>query len=102
MGDVGGWRERIADRLTGLREFPAPGDPRAPVTLQVRQGDDGEQVVVLWVTRDVLEAEGLTPLAVRASSERPMWLDVDTDIMGAAVVPLGSVEVRVLPAADGG
>jgi hypothetical protein len=101
MGDAGGWRERFIDRVTGPRRFPAPGDPQAPVTLQVRQSDDGEQIVVLWVIREVLEAEGLTPLAVRAASERPMWLDVDTDIMGAAVV-LGSVEVRVLPAADEG
>ena len=27
---------------------------------------------------------------------RPRWLDVDTDVMGAAVVPLSSAEVRVL------
>jgi hypothetical protein len=35
-------------------------------------------------------------MTLTASEARPMWLDMNTDIMGAAVVPLSSVEVRVL------
>ncbi|MGY1748516.1 hypothetical protein [Modestobacter sp. SYSU DS0511] len=64
--------------------------------MQVRQGPDGSQAVVLWVARDVLESEHLAPMRLTASGDRPMWLDVDTDVMGAAAVPLSSVEVRVL------
>ena len=55
---------------------------------------------MLWVARDVFESEHLAPLRLTASQERPMWLDVNTDIMGAAVVPLSSVEVRVLDAGE--
>jgi hypothetical protein len=85
-----GWLLRAGD------PYPPPGEPRPPVTLQVRQGPDESQAVVLWVARDVFESEQLAPMTLRASEDRPMWLDVDTDIMGAAVVPLSSVEVRVL------
>ena len=51
---------------------------------------------MLWVARDVFESEHLAPMRLTASEDRPMWLGVDTDVMGAAVVPLSSVEVRVL------
>lgn len=63
--------------------------------LQVRQGPDGAQVVTLWVTPEVADREGLQPAVVPHQPERPMFLDVDTDIMGAAVVPLHSFEVRL-------
>ncbi|WP_347059461.1 hypothetical protein ABC795_03270 [Blastococcus sp. HT6-30] len=51
---------------------------------------------MVWVSRDVFESEHLAPMTLTASEARPMWLDVNTDIMGAAVVPLSSVEVRIL------
>ena len=89
--------------------FRKPGLPQPPVTLEVRQGTDGAQVVILWVTREVAAEEGLGPLHLPHRPERPMHLDVDTDIMGAAVVPLESFQIRYLdeadavpPAADGG
>ncbi len=75
--------------------YRTPADPQPPVTLQVRQGSDGAQVVTLWVTREVADHEGLLPTGVPHRPERPMFLDVDTDIMGAAVVPLESFEVRL-------
>jgi hypothetical protein len=93
--------ERLVDRLVRAGDpYPPPGEPRPPATLQVRQGPDDSQAVVLWVARDVLEAAHLAPVALTASEDRPMWLDVSTDIMGAAVVPLSSVEVRVLDPAS--
>lgn len=76
--------------------FRQPGLPQPPATLEVRQGEDGAQVVVLWVTRAVAAQEGVVPLRLRHRPERPMHLDVDTDIMGAAVVELQSFEVRYL------
>lgn len=76
--------------------FGKPGRPQPPVTLEVRQGVDGAQVVVLWVTPEVAAREGLVLLRLPQRPERPMHLDVDTDIMGAAVVPLESFEIRYL------
>lgn len=80
---------------TASNGYPPPADPKPPVTLQVRQGPDGAQVVTLWVTREVADREGLLPTVVPHRPERPMFLDVNTDIMGAAVVPLQSFEVRL-------
>ena len=77
-------------------DYPPPAHPKPPVTLQVRQGPEDAQVVTLWVTREVAEREGLLLKGLPHRRDRPMFLDVDTDIMGAAVVPLSSVEVRVL------
>ena len=76
--------------------YPPPASPQPPVTLQVRQGAEGAQVVTLWVTREVADREGLALTGVPHRPERPMFLDVDTDVMGAAVVPLRSFDVRLL------
>ena len=89
------WLAR-ATRLGADAVSKPPSEPQPPVTLQVRQGADGTQVVVLWVTREVADREGLALQAVPHRPERPMFLDVDTDIMGAAVVPLQSFQVRLL------
>ncbi len=42
------------------------------------------------------ESEGLAAKLVPHRPERQTFLDVDTDIMGAAVVPLESFELRLL------
>ncbi len=81
------------DRYDNL--YPAPATPRPPVTLQVRQGRHGGQVVTLWVSPALEQAGALRVRPLVADAERPMWLDVDTDIMGAAVVPLETFEVRI-------
>ncbi len=75
--------------------YPKPGSPQRPVTLQVRQGEDGAQVVTLWLTRELAEAAGLSVESLRVRTDHAMYLDVDTDIMGAAVVPLASFELRL-------
>lgn len=116
MGRFRAWFDKRAEaqcvRLmeTNSKGFREPGLPQPPVTLEVRQGTDGAQVVVLWVSREVAEEEQLGLLHLPHRPERPMHLDVDTDIMGAAVVSLESFQVRYLdeataerpPAADGG
>lgn len=116
MSRVRAWFDKRTEALSARlmesnsKGFRKPGLPQPPVTLEVRQGIDGAQVVVLWVTREVAAEEALGLLHLPHRPERPMHLDVDTDIMGAAVVPLESFQVRYLdeadaerpPAADGG
>lgn len=109
------WFDRKAEAVTlrvlasNSEGFPRPGLPQPPVILEVRQGADGAQVAVLWVSREVAAEDGVALLHLPHRPERPMHLDVDTDIMGAAVVPLESFKIRYLdeadavpPAADGG
>lgn len=108
MSRLRAWFDRKAEALTlrilesNSERFPKPGPPQPPVTLEVRQGADGAQVVVLWVTREVAAQEGLSLVRLPHRPERPMHLDVDTDIMSGAVVPLESFEIRYLDESDAG
>lgn len=62
--------------------YPKPGSPQRPVTVQVRQGEDGAQVVTLWLTPEVADSAGVSAESLRIQTDDAMYLDVDTDIMG--------------------